>query len=392
MLFKSFSIFFICINSFAATTTLEDKITLPLSYYAELGVYTTPIHVGKTNAQPIEAIIDTGSSSLVFVGSPEICPTCKNEITKGSVNPDALQQGETKKTINLTYGSANDKALEFLTPLTFGAEGKGQTKMKVFVLKDSTQPSSIMGLIHYNLREDQVDFVPFLLQVTENFNKFSDLTFILCADKGKSALHIGSYKMKEPPMLVSTRVPSKFYEIHTSGFYDKQGKPIIKTADKFEGAIIDTGTGGFIVLDPELFTPLHQYIFQHAGAANDKLDEKFWNENYCIIKKDVNFSAFPTVQIGFENAKTNQVSFLKLDPKTYLNRAGCDEGYVRLVFTKGLPPAHPTALRNHHERKAQGATPAMIIGTSLLSDYAMQIHFKDNPRIEFYDNKSLCHM
>ncbi|WP_133127194.1 pepsin-like aspartic protease [Legionella nagasakiensis] len=380
-------LFFSLLSSVFASN--DSGITIPLQYYPQYGIYTATLKVGTKNPQEIEAIIDTGSSSMVFIADESYCPSCKKALTKGAINPQKIEVDATHETFPLQYGSAKDTASVYIAPLQYSDSKNHALTMKVFVLKDSNQPSSIIGMIHHDLQKAQ--FTPFLVKLTENFNKYSELTFVLCADKGKSYYHLGPMKLPESS-LHSKLLPSQFYEINTAGFFTQDKKPIATPSNTYSSAILDTGTGGFIILTENLYKPLFAYIYAHAGKKNKTLDAKFWHENYCILQKDIDFSAFPTIQIGFQkfDEKNKDVYYLSLPPTTYINQAGCGEGYVRLVFMAGLVPNHPTAARNHHRHKTVGTMPQMIIGTSLLDEYAMRIDYKKPANITFYDNDTLC--
>lgn len=362
-------------------------ITIPLHYYPQYGIYTATVEVGKKNQQTVEAIVDTGSSNVVFTADESYCPSCKKALTKGAINPEKMDIYNTNKTLFLNYGSAKDTATIYIAPIQY-SEDK-QLAMEIFVLKDSNQPSSIIGMIHHDLRESMIKFTPFLVKLTDNFNKYSELTFVLCANQGKSYYHLGPMKLPTSSFQ-SQLLPSKFYEINTAGFFTHDKKPIATPDNKLSGAILDTGTGGFILLTQNLYKPLFDYIYAHAGNKNKKLNAKFWSNNYCILQKGIDFKSFPTVKIGFQSIDKKSIYYLTLPPTTYINQAGCDEGYVRLVFMAGLVPNHPTAKRNHHRYSSANTIPQMIIGTSLLDDYALRIDYKNPPNVTFYDNHTLC--
>lgn len=370
--------------------TAKTGIKVPLRYHPEFGVYTTDITIGNQPPQTVEAIIDTGSSSMVFTTNEKYCPNCNQALTKGVVDPEKIGSDALTKTVHLTYGSAKDSAIEYLAPIQYSKEEKTSLMMKIFLLKDSDQPTSIIGMIHHNMRRDQVDYVPFMVKITDNFNKYHELSLLLCAERGASYYYIGPKQFSKHPHQ-SKLLKSPFYEVNTSGLYDAANQPVAKTQAPFQGAILDTGTGGFILLTPELYRPLHTYIYQHAGKKNQQLSADFWQKNYCILKQEVNFSALPKIKIGFQDASSKQPYFLMIPPTTYLSQAGCGEGYVRLVFTPGLPLGHPVAIRNHLSRLNARVRPAMVIGTSLLNHYAISIYYQPNPRIEFSENHALCH-
>ena len=364
-------------------------ITIPLQYHPQYGIYTAALKVGKNPLQTVEAIVDTGSSMMVFVADKDYCPNCGTALTKGTVNPLKIQPLNTNKALTVNYGSAHDTVIEYDAPIQYDENEKKSFVMKVFMLKDSNQPSSVIGMIEHNLRFNPAQFTPFLVKMTENFNKYSQVTFILCADKGKSYFHVGPIKLSH--FLVKTKLlKSQFYEINSSGFYDDTNKSISKPKQTVGRAILDTGTGGFILMTPTLYKPLLDYLFMHAGIKNQQISQKFWHENYCVLRKSIDFNALPLLKIGLVSLNDNRPYYLNISPATYINQAGCGEGYVRLVFDQNVPSHLFTALRNQHARVAAGSTPDMVIGTSLFENYAITISYKPDPSIAFYDNKTLC--
>ncbi len=74
-----------------------------------------------------------------------------------------------------------------------------------------------------------------------------------------------------------------------------------------------------------------------------------------------------------------------------MNGAGCDKGSARLVFIRSLPP-HPTAWRNAKQREKIKYFPAIILGSSFMNQYVMQVHLTDkDPYVTFISNKKICH-
>lgn len=365
-----------------------DGVTVPLTYYPQYGIYTAQIKVGQDPAQEVEAIVDTGSSSLVFTADRSYCPGCKHSLTKGAIKPEKMNSAPLNKAFSLSYGSANDTATVYRAPIQVTDKKEHVIDMHIFVLKDSDQPSSILGMIHHNLREDLIKFTPFMAKLTNYFSKYKETTFVLCGEEGNSYFHVGEMKLPKP--LFSSKLhDSKFYEITTYGFYTQQEKPIPGSPKQEGEAIIDTGTGGFIVLTDELYKPLLQYIKNHAGKKNQELDKQFWEQNYCLVKNAINIDAFPTLKIGFKTLN-DQTGFLTLKPSTYINNAGCDKGYVRMVFMSGLYQGHPTAARNAHLRKTAEVFPEMIIGTSVLNEHPLHINHHQDPYVSFFKKEDFC--
>lgn len=362
-------------------------ISVPLRYDPEYGIYTAKLGVGNSPVQIADAVVDTGSAIMVLVADTAYCPSCSTALTKGTINPLQINPSKTHKEIKIDYGSANDTVVEYVAPIQYTESDTNSLKMKVYILKESNQPTSILGMIPHNLKADPIKSTPFLVKLMKNFTKYSNITFVLCGDKGKSYFQVGPIKLGHP--LVKTKLlTSEFYEVHTSGFYNEKNQPIIQPSHKYGRAILDTGTGGFIILTPHLYTPLYDYIYTHAGVKNRKLSPKFWHENYCVSRSDIDFNSLPTLTIGLVS-QDEQPYYLNIPATAYINRAGCDVGQVRLIFNLA-PPNIFTAMRNHNARKKAGSTPDMVIGTGLLNEYAIKIDYKPDPAVTFFDNKTLC--
>ncbi len=366
-------------------------ITVPLQYQALYGIYTQNIQVGNNPSQELEAIVDTGSSALVLLGEQPYCLTCKRAITKGAITPNQLKGACKGKSMVFPYGSAHDVVNECVSSIQYTGDKSNQVTMKTFILKKSNQPSTIIGMFNHNLRKHLVQFEPFLTRITEKYTKYSDLTFVLCGNKGNSYYHVGPFVLPKP-ILSSKLLSGEFYTIATSGFYDANLKPIAIPHNPSPKAILDTGTGGFIILTPALYQPLQNYIYQNAGTKNQSLGQQFWKDNYCILQQEVDLSSFPTINIGFQGLSDHTPYYLKLSPTSYINQGGCAKGFVRLTINQGVPPNHPAAIRNNEARKEAKAHPDMVIGTPLLDQYAIQIHLTKDPSVSFAPNQSLCQL
>lgn len=384
------SITLICVSTLLYATDHTNDVSgivVPLRYNPEYGIYTAKLGVGNRPVQIADAVVDTGSAVMVLVADKAYCPSCATALTQGAIDPSQINTSKIHKEIKIDYGSADDTVVEYLAPIQYTENNANSLSMKVYVLKESNQPTSILGMIPHNLKADPIKSKPFLVELMENFTKYSEITFVLCGDKGKSYFQVGPTKLPTP--LVKTKLlTSEFYEIYTLGFFNEKHQSISKPSHDYGMAILDTGTGGFIILSPHLYTPLYDYLYQHAGVKNRKLDSKFWQKNYCISRDEIDFNALPALTIGLVS-EDNHPYYLNIPPTAYINRAGCDANQVRLIFTLE-PPHFFTAMRNHRARSKAGSKPDMVIGTGLLNEYAIKIDYKLEPSVTFFDNKKLC--
>lgn len=385
----------ITLSSFIfAQNEKQESYKFPVSYKVEHGIYTMPVLIGNP-PHSIEVIVDTGSSTLVVIPEKKICSHCDNPLTKGFVEINALKPSSTSSKYVLKYGSATDRVIEFYAQIQ-GYKHKNPIipEMQIFVIEDSTQPSNILGLLKEN-----ISIIPNAQTFVKNVHKYHNLhrviTFVLCGEGADSYIEIGpeyirnvtDHQNYESPM-----THKNYYEIQSSGFFDDKGNQIAKPVLPFVAAVLDTGTGGYVILNENLHSQILKYIFEHAGKKNQALGEPFWKNNYCVPLTDLDFKSLPKIKIGFQR-KDDPSSYylLDLEPDIYVNKAGCGNDSARLVFIRSLPP-HPTAWRNAKQRERMKYFPAMILGSSFMNQYVMQFHLTDNdPYVTFIPNKNICH-
>lgn len=368
--------------------TIAKSTRIPLQYYPEYGLYTVTLSIGQQAKERLEAVVDTGSAALVLVPSVRHCPQCIHAYTKGYVNPHQIDIKNRHATLRLDYGSSFDTLAEYEGAVGFNLL-TDPVWMSMYLIKKSSQPVSILGLVPHNIKINAIRSTPFIRKITNEFATHKHLNFVLCGTRGDSYLEFGQNPLPSPD-IATTLFMTPFYEIGVSGFYDDHQKPIAKTKSAYSPAVLDTGTGGFIVLSNHLYEPLHRYLYASSGQSNQKLNKRFWNKNYCVPRNAVDFKSFPVLNIGVASLSGGAPQFFKLPPTAYINRAGCPEDYVRLVFNTPQSQTLFTSIRNHHTRTAMGRTPEMVIGTSLLNHYAFSIQYQPQPLIYFNENDRLC--
>lgn len=370
--------------------------TFPMTFHVNEGIYTVPLLIGQP-PQEVEAIVDTGSSSLVVIPSGKVCSNCANALTKGGVDIKSLIPYQSKKTHHLNYGSSIDEVLEYEAPVT-GTMLKTTLipNMQLFVLKSSSQPSTILGMLRENLTQVK-SAATFLNKLHAYYKYHRVLTLVMCGINAKSYITFGTEKVSAVAREQGFNSPithEYFYEIQTSGFFDANGVQIVKPIQKFVAAILDSGTGGYIILNKFLLDQTRTYLYNHAGKTNQALGDKFWKQNYCAPMTAIDFKALPNIKIGFQKKEDlNSYYLLDLPPKAYISHAGCDAQSARFVFMASLPP-HPTAtaIRNQKQREALKYFPSMILGSSFLNQYVTRLHLTDvNSYVTFYSSDTLCH-
>ncbi len=192
-------------------------IMVPLRYYPQYGIYTTPIKIVTDVTQTAEAIVDTGSFMLVFVGDKENCPSCAKPLTKGVFNPKKIKAQGKEKIINLKYASAQDTAYVRTAPIQY--DKQPPSPFDFFILMKSSQPSSILGMLPGSFYFGGSG-TTFVQKITNHFNLFHQMTFVLCGMHGNSYYHVGPLNLPKP-IYKGHLLNSHYYEIPTLGFYDK---------------------------------------------------------------------------------------------------------------------------------------------------------------------------
>jgi hypothetical protein len=296
-LFMIFSFSTICDASVKPTT-------IPLYYYPDYGLYTISLSIGQQDKQTLEAVVDTGSAALVLVPSVRHCAQCAHPYTKGHINPRQLNLKNRHTTMKLAYGSSNDTLHEYEGSVGFDFMSQ-PVWMKLYLIHTSDQPISILGLIPHNIKMDPIHSIPFIRKITNDFKTHTHLTFVLCGERGHSYLEFGKNQVLTAGL--STKLLfTPFYEIGVSGFFDEHHQPIAKTKPPYVPAVLDTGTGGFIILSERLYKPLYRYLYASAGKLNQQLDKKFWDKNYCVPRTAVDFESFPVLSIGIAPLNNTQ--------------------------------------------------------------------------------------
>ncbi|WP_019217661.1 hypothetical protein [Legionella tunisiensis] len=192
--------------------------------------------------------------------------------------------------------------------------------MQIFVIEDSTQPSNILGLLR-----DNISIIPNAQTFVKNVHKYHNLhrviTFVLCGVDADSYIELGPEYIKQVTDHKSYESPlthKNYYEIQSAGFFDDKGNQIAKPVLPFVAAILDTGTGGYVILNENLHSQILKYIYEHAGKKNQDIGEPFWKNNYCVPLADIDFKSLPKIKIGFQKKDEPSYYLLDLEPDIYV--------------------------------------------------------------------------
>tara|TARA_R110002124_G_scaffold174233_4_gene341853 strand:+ start:10510 stop:11670 length:1161 start_codon:yes stop_codon:yes gene_type:complete len=381
--FKSlvFFILFVLIiykNIFFANA-LEESIKIPLDYHSDYGVYTSNIQANNHKGL-IDVIIDTGSPILIILGDKKICPDCKPYITKKTIPK------------NTTYHSSNNESL-LSTKLKVTFPNNIPIEFDSHVITDGSHNSNIMGISpvskdwqkYYSLKN-----IFGKLKIPEKFS------FLLCGTKN-NALILGDFqsnnKRKKPITKIRTTklYLNDYYTIKLSGIENHQNSPLIKYyPENYANVIIDSGTGGLIVVPDDDYHYIIEYIkrFYTKHNTTQRLSNDFWYDNYCIKNEQINNKKFPEINLTFPNFyNKNQNITISLKPKTYITSGGCNKGYKRLSFTHYENYKNKT---KHKKLPNDTTTDVFILGTPIFEEYGITIDLENPAKVKFFNKDFYC--
>ena len=223
--------------------------------------------------------------------------------------------------------------------------------------------------------------------------KFS---FLLCGTKN-NALILGDFqsnnKRKKPITKIRTTklYLNDYYTIKLSGIENHQNSPLIKYyPENYANVIIDSGTGGLIVVPDDDYHYIIEYIkrFYTKHNTTQRLSNDFWYDNYCIKNEQINNKKFPEINLTFPNFyNKNQNITISLKPKTYITSGGCNKGYKRLSFTHYENYKNKT---KHKKLPNDTTTDVFILGTPIFEEYGITIDLENPAKVKFFNKDFYC--
>lgn len=362
------------------------QFNFPLQYKPDYGIYTAILSLSD-NKNPIEFIVDTGSANFLVRGDRAICKQCHSFITDKplAVNKEKLSD----KAEHVRYGSARMTFRIYQDKLWLKDESP--FCFQFAVATSGEHISNIWGLAYQVLAMPHNNPLPTLFNAMRNKLNFVDqFKLLLCGDKGKSYLSFSTTHQPLNTKLVTPIVDNFFYNAQLTGIKSGEDRIIQFKPGYYQSALLDSGTGGLIVLPRIDRNSILNYVFRHTSKQNQLLPKPFWEKNACLLKKDIDFSRLPTLQFGFVDANNpKQSMYLNLPPEAYVNAGGCPQGSARLVFVENAMISHHYK-KHPHKQLLFHRLPDVIIGTPIFEQYEVIFDRGEPAKIGFVPSKELC--
>ena len=345
------------------------------SIFAQNNFYGVQMKVG---GQPIQAVIDTGSSNLLVQGDANFCPTCTGlrytPTTKATTN---------NKTHTLSYGSGHSEVVFYNDDVEFVC---GPTVNYQFALsKTKFGTTNILGLAYDNLQvTDSKDVLPFFSQLVKNYRGHDVFSIALCGSKSGSEITFGGVNPQvDQSSLKYTPITEKsYYYVYTKSLSAKGGpsfgdfpmkthmEPTTKKSTQIPAVILDSGTT-LNLIPQDMMNKLVDYITPLGQKAG--IPASFWaaqekDLNYLINLPSNAMSYLPTLQLTFQDTAGKDF-VLDIPPEVYLKDLGSGN---RIFGFKSFP-----------------GVAFSILGQAFMEQYYV-VFDRANSRIGFTDNSILC--
>jgi len=366
------------------------NLSIPLKYHKKFGVYTANIQVDENN-DLIDVIVDTGSPLLIILGNSAVCPKCKPYITKSTIPNDLDISLDLKQTV-MDYGSEDDKIIQKKLKINFH---KYDTPIQFdsHIITNGINTSNILGISPVSKELEGISYLKNILNILHLKEQF---TFLLCGNKNNQLI-IGSYQPQNEHKKPLTNVKrtslslDTFYTINLSGIEDHNGNPLVKYyPNNYAKAILDSGTGGLIVLPNNIYDFMIKYIRDYYKENNqsDRLTHEFWHNNYCVKSNFIINDEFPDIKLSFPDYynKHNNIT-ITLTPNKYITEGGCGKGFRRLSF------AHHNNYKSNVKHKKflkQGEPDFFILGTPIFEQYGITFNLENKPKVKFFNKYFPC--
>jgi hypothetical protein len=391
----------------SSLTSYAESIKAPLHYQSDSGAYTMRVWVGCQPPQPIDAVADTGSANVNFLGNQKLCPNCLSDLNQPSLYTPSVCATAYQDYFNMFYGIGNGRLRIYHDDLRLSPSGKA-IPLNFSIYTQGQHINNVIGLAYDTIAEPkEYPLLPFLPVLEKAYQLAPILSLKLCDQRDGSQLGIGASLLSPETARGWQYTPivrKDFYTVLLQGISDKNSqKSVIHfgPSQMNQLSVLDSGTMGLIILSPQEANKIKQYLQnyyqQQTGQA---LPQAFWQQNECIDKRAINFSAFPTLQIHLAKwDHPGETIALDLSPERYLNMGGCGNGFVRLAFM-GQDTYQAS---NKSFKDPSKVTPLnrqlKIIGTPLFENYIVTIYRGEtynttshyDAKVGFYPSASFCH-
>lgn len=341
----------------------------PLTYHPDSGAYTVRLYVGKQH-DPVDVVVDTGSSNLNFVSTQTKCGVCAFGVSKLSLSKAEISALNQQDYFDMRYGNGAG-ALQMYKGLV-GFSKTRQVSTEFSVAKSGENLSSILGLAYKTIAAPQLyPLQPFFDTLQQHFH-YNGFSLNLCAQSGKSYLQLGLKHSAKKSIQYTPIVTKNYYVVLLNGIYGKtvhQGyQPVVSfgPAKMLKTAVLDSGTTARVYLPRFAVHGIVDYIKKHTPAAADQgLPDSFWYQGHCLNKALIDRQQFPVLSFAFAKASDSTKSiYIDLTPKQYITSGGCGAFGEHFVFMQA--PSSGGGARH----KMSSYTPQLkILGTPLFEGY-----------------------
>jgi hypothetical protein len=316
--------------------------TFPLNYNLAHGLYSVKLYVGNQK-KPIDTMVDTGSANLNFITNKTKCKNCVHFNGASLLN---IKDSGAKKIYKDTfyvihYGSAGGYLLPYTGKVGFSKSTQIPTIFSGYA--QGTHISNILGLAYKNIASPAMyPLKPYFNTVMQHY-RVHGFALALCGQLGHSHITIGLKKLYSrinprniqfAPISVNKYYITMLNSISGVLKNGKQKTLISYHSPYTKTTIIDSGTGGFIVLPTNDHNKIIKFIYSHTPkSAHAVLGKGFWNSNTCVNKSLINYKQFPNLIFTLEKAGAPKKSIdIKLRPQEYITASGCSASTVQLSF------------------------------------------------------------
>lgn len=343
----------------------------PLHYNATQGLYSVKLYVGKQQ-QPLYALVDTGSSNLNFISTSTKCSDCIFFINNNLLNiaESGIKQLYKDSFYGLRYGTGSGVLQAYSGKVGLSPTTQVPTEFSVYTT--GTHVSNILGLAYKNIA------VPALYPLQPYFDAIikhahlNGFALRLNGLQAPSSITIGLdnlFKTLKPQHVhYAPIVTNKYYVTLLDGIYgvvnNKRQRIISYSSPITKTAIVDSGTGGYIILPAYDRQQVVNYISKHTPQKlRQRLGNAFWKDNLCINNSYIDFKQFPNISFALAKSEAIHKSiFITLKPHDYITSGGCGRGSSHLAFS-----TMNTAQKRKLPRKYVNDYPSLkILGTPFM--------------------------
>ncbi len=318
--------------SAASKTSSATSLVSALKYYNHFpfnNVYTLHLTIG---AQNIEAVLDTGSSNLLVIGSEDYCSGCVNEYGYSSVYTPGTGSKELSDSWAMSFAPIGQAQIQGYQD-TVSFEGDTLSSYSFGVATSEQGIPNIWGIAYAPVAQPATDpLTPFFDALVSKYNLKNEFSLSLCALKSGSSATFGGYDADLAKLMAQVQwtpvVAKSYYSISMTRMYvsagtsDSSANPLwLWEPSNTDTVIIDSGTNP-VVLPAQQVTGLVSVLQSLATQKGVSIPASFWptataHGSYASLS-DADIAKFPNIYLDLVNfANSSQTFTLAISPSTY---------------------------------------------------------------------------